>query len=220
MSGSYPDIEKTVQAYVLNKLSDQEAEDFEAYFLGDADIVEMVETAQRMHIGLKSSDTRSQARSNETHSKNGFLGILFEMISVPVPAYVMAASLMIAIVVLPIFYNSGGGAQPELQLARFSSEATRSGSKKVMIDFSNQTSTIGIFVKVAQVDYRDYRLRLRGTNDDIWQSEPFQMSALKDALVLVPQGVVNGSQIVEVIGISQEGHETEVEFCNYNERCR
>ncbi len=220
MSDFYSDIEKTVQEYVLGKLSLSDAEEFEAYFLANPEIIEMVEVAQEVHLGLVTLNKRTSLERVEARSGKSIVTKLVALFSAPVPAYATALALMVVIMGSQLFENSQDELISEIHLARFSTEATRSSSKKLMIDFSKHNKSVGIFIKVARVDYRHYVLRLTGNDDAVWQSKPFEMSALKDALILVPQGVVKGSQSVEVIGVSGAGQETSVEFCNYNERCR
>ena len=220
MNGSYPDIEKTVQEYVLGKLSTEEAEGFEAFFLSDLEIVDMVETAQSMHLALNSFSRNDHLSDGvEDGVKKSVLTKLLEFISIPVPAYSMAALLLAVTIAPQLLSYSERAVAPELQIVRFSSEATRSISNTLTIDFTNRKEAVGIFIKVARVDYRDYVLRLNGPNDAIWLSKPFQMSTLKDALVVVPNGVVDGPQSVELFGVSPTGQQVPVEFCNYNERC-
>ncbi len=222
MSDHYPDIEKTVQDYVLGKLSDKDSDEFEAYFLGQPDIVEMLATAQRMHVGMSSIELNNSELKRQYVRSYGGLFKIKKFISMPIPAYAVAA-IVATVIAGQLGFNRADQSVPfDFELARFSTEAKRGVAKKITLNFSEFDKSIGLFIKLKEVSYPNYKVRLVSSEsgDRSWESELFQVSSLRDKLVLIPSHVATGSQIISVFGVANDGTETPEVFCNYSEVCR
>ncbi len=219
MKNQYPDLENTVQQYVLGQLSESQAEEFEAYYLSNPDIIEMVEITQNIQIGL---DNSSQAeRYTESSSKQPFMQRLIGWISVPMPAY---ATLALAVLLSPLIFK--GITQPEntaeMTLLNFSTEQTRGAIPTATIDLSNITGPAGILVKLKRLSHPQYQLKMLVDEGSsvVWKSEPFTVGALRDRLIPVPNEVPRNKLTIEVVGLNSDGTEQAIEFCHYSEVCR
>jgi len=222
MKNEYPDLENTVQQYVLGKLSESQAEEFEAYYLSNPGIIEMVEITQNIQIGLENSrESESRVRHTASGSEESFMQRLMGWVSVPMPAY---ATLALAVLLSPLILKGINQSENtgEMTLLNFSTELTRGAAPTASIDLSSVTGTAGILVKLKQLSHPQYQLKMLlddGTTV-VWSSEPFTVSALRDRLVLVPNNVPRDKLTIEIIGLNSNGTEQAVEFCHYSEACR
>jgi len=225
MSSKYPDIQTTVQQYVLGKLSEIESDEFEAYFLSQPDIIEMVELEQTFQAGLQASESHAQIgeepSSTAVHTTS-WLSKLGQLVSIPIPAYAVAALAAISFLSFNPLETQNQTSSLDFELARFSTAVKRGEESQVSINFSEYDNAVGLFIKLQEVTHRDYKVTLVSTDSGeiSWESEPFQVSSLKDQLVVIPNGVVTGDQIIEVAGINSGGENENVRFCNYSEPCR
>jgi hypothetical protein len=222
MSEPYPDIEKTVQEYVLGKLSDSEAEDFEAFFLGRPEIVEMVGEAQMITLGLSASDVQlDSVDDNQVYVHSGWLQTLQSLFSVSIPVYAVMG-LLIVTSAGPMLLNSHEKDQiGTVELVRFSTGATRGNKDEVVVNFSKSDVNLAMLIKIDDASYHSYRLRAELVKDSSvrWQSKKFQLSALRDALVNIPPRSVFGEYKITAFGIREDGVEIQVSLCNYHEVC-
>ena len=222
MNNPYPDLETTVQNYVLNRLSTKEAEEFEEYYLSNPEIIAMVETVQNIQIGLQNA---KQALKHETVISSsgvnrGWWRTIVAWISVPVPAYLTVGAVMLA---APLAYNSRQqtSSLEQLALVNFSTDVTRSSSAPLEFDLSTVQGTPAVFVKVKRVEHQHYVLKVNasGSGHTIWSSKPFAVSSLRDKLVVLPTTAKQDNVTIKLFGIEQDGIETLVEFCHYSEVC-
>ena len=220
MKDDIKDIEITVQRYVLGQLSDSESDSFEEYFLPKPELVEMVETVQKMHLGLEAAD-RSVPRVAIEKVKAFSIQRLIDWLSVPVPAF---AVLLVALVATPLAFQSFNpqDRSNEIVMVNFSTDVTRGVEPVRLVDLSNVKGDSALMVKLKSVQYPHYRLKLIPISGEepLWVSEPFQVSALRDHLVVVPKGVGVSKAKIEVVGIDDNTKEIKVEFCHYSEVCR
>lgn len=218
MNTLYNDLEKTVQRYVLGKLSESEAIEFEEYYLSNPDIIEMVETAQNMNLGLAHEPAAMHAEI--ANSQNSFLQKLFGWLSVPIPAYAVLAA---AAVFTPLAVNNLGFDKPseQIALANFSTATTR-GIKQTGINLAGAAGTFALMIKLKQIDYPYYKLKIYRPAEakPVWVSNQFQVSALRDQLIVIPDQAKINNATVEVVGVDSEFNEAVVEFCHYSEVCR
>ena len=222
MKNEYPDLENTIQQYVLGKLSESQAEEFEAYYISNPDIIEMVEITQNIQIGLENSkQSTSRVSQTDSGTDESLMQRLMGWISVPMPAY---ATLALAVLLSPLIFIGINQSEntAELTLLNFSTEQTRGAAPTAIIDLSNVTGPAGILVKLKRLSHPQYKLKM--LVDDaptaIWSSKPFTVGALRDRLVLVPTKVPRSKLTIEVIGLNSDGTEQAVEFCHYSEVCR
>ena len=222
MSTTHNDIETMVRDYVLGRLSDEEAEEFEAYFLGHADLVKMVSDFQTMQIAISGVEESRQAelvKVSSSSTSSTLLSRLKGVFTVPVPAYSVAALMAASFIGSQQVLNTIPS-QNELQIARFTTAATRGKNldQEVVINFSEYGGDVGLFLKVPEVNYQYYRVRLIAQNDgtDVWESTDFEFSALRDHLLVIPSKEISGVRIVKLVA----GEENEfVSFCAYSEVC-
>jgi len=222
MKTEYPDLETTVQQYVLGQLSESEAEQFEAYYLSKPDIIEMVEIAQNIQIGIENSVTlKPRQTAAVTASNDSILQRLFGWVSVPMPVY---ATMALVLLMSPLLINGFNPAEnsPEMTLLSFSTEQTRGAEQAVSVDLAGVAGSAGILVKLKRFSHPQYQLKLLSSDSAnvAWTSEPFTVSALRDRLVVLPSEVPRAKFTINVFGLDSNGTSVPVEFCHYSEACR
>jgi hypothetical protein len=221
MNNPFTDIETSVRNYVLGKMTDDETDQFEEYYLSNPDIIEMVEITQNIHIGLQNAELSQAAEPNVNPVPNKWLRTLINWVSIPMPAY---AAVALAIVAGPLAMNSFYTSSniDTMNVANFATVATRGAKAPIEIDLSELNQPTGVFVKVRQVDYQYYILKLTAADSAQvnWVSEPFEVSSLRDKLLVIPDSVERSNVAISVYGIEREGIETPVEFCHYSEVCK
>lgn len=233
MNTKYNNIDTVIQDYVLGRLNDAKATEFEEFFLSNHEVAEQVESAQLMHAGLQELEKRSRQSSinySKAEAKNRQNTILksekslFEkllgLLTIPVPAFAMIA--MVA-VLSPMALQSlnGDNSNSNISLVNFSTQTTRSTNEVISIDLSNRNGDSALLIKLKSVEFPNFKLKLIpiGELNPVWESEPFKPSALRDKLVTLPSGSLGKVQ-VEVVGIDDTLNETIVEFCHYSENCK
>ena len=217
------DLEEVVQRYVLGQLSSTDTEAFEEYFLSRPDVIEMVETVQNIHVGMEMAERNAATRHSPAPrpGKPAWVQWLSDWFAVPVPAF--AVVLMALVIVPPALQGLRTESGPTaMQLVNFSTDTTRSAGQAVTVDLSQTTGNAALLIKLKSVDFARYKLKLiaDGEDDPMWISDPFQVSALRDHLVVLPDTIRPVKARIEVVGLSDPGGETPVEFCHYSETCR
>ena len=232
MKTKYDNIDTMIQNYVLGRLNDAQAAEFEEYFLSNPDLIEQIETAQLMHAGLlqaeqltlqKSADSNTTAINSPKKSKQLSAKPWYEklrnLIFIPVPAFAVMA---MAAVMLPMALQNSNNLKQNsnISLINFSTQTTRSTNQGVTIDLSENNQNMAMLVKFKSVDFPNYKLKLIpiGESNPVWESELFQLSSLRDKLISLPSNSY-GKVSVEVVGIDDNLNESEVEFCHYSEIC-
>ena len=223
-------LDTIIQNYVHGRLNDVEASEFEEYFLSNPNVIEQVETTQSLHMGLleaektafqQTADSIKVSNTSTIKSTDSFYQKLLNLVSIPVPAFaVIAMAAILLPMALENFNNQNQTS--EVSLINFSTQATRSSDQGITIDLSNSNNSSAILIKLKKVDYPFYKLKLINTNSNksAWESQEFQVSALRDKLVTLPNLSSLGKVNVEVYGIDNDSQETKVDFCHYNETCR
>jgi len=214
------DLESTVQSYVLGTLSESHAQEFEAYFLSRPDVIEMIEHAQQIHLGLEAQFGGEEAKTAVVVQSKPLMQRLLGYLTVPVPAF---AVILMAAFLSPLAINSfdskplGG----DIEIVNFSTLTTRSAIRMPALDLSNVQGNAALMVKVKSVKHQYYKVKLTaaGSSVPLWTSEAFEVSSLRDHLVLLPEYVLLADLTVDVVGINADLSETSVEFCHYSEVC-
>lgn len=227
MHEQYPDLEATVQRYVLGLLPADEAEQFEAWYLARPEIIEMIETVQNINIGMQSAKLVPSVgadfnRPKAPVTKDSLLQRLSRWLSVPVPAY---ASLALIALAAPFLINNSGEqlrSQQNLNLVGFSTAQLRGSAASLELDLSSDIAPAALLLKVKSVDYQYYQVQISSLDDSesVWNSQPFEVSALRDHLLLLPDSILTGRKNVEMFGLAPTGEKNSVEFCHYSETCR
>ena len=218
MNTPYHDLESTVQRYVLGKLTEAEAQEFEAFYLSNPELIEMVEAAQNIQIGLANEPLINTKRSPQ--KRDSWVQTVTGWLTVPVPAF---AVLAIAAIVAPLLLTGGGiNITPQqITLVSFTTSTTRGLESVKSIDLTTEGTT-ALMIKLKTASHPQYKLKVfkAGENDPIWISNKFQVSGLLDQLVVIPdQAKINNATIV-VVGVDKQANESPVEFCHYSELCR
>lgn len=219
MKGNYEDIECVVQRYVLGKMSESEAEQFEEFYLSCSETAELVESAQAMNIGLNNlSQTSSLSETKQTIAPLKQLwSRAINCLTIPVPAF---AVLALGLVAVPFAFDLKQ-APPELNLVNFSTDVTRSRGPLTIIDLSDVSGIPTLLIKLKSVQQPHYKLKLYEVNNDrlVWESNLFSVGPLRESLLVLPTNL-NAKKIrLEVVGVDQESNESIVEFCHFSEVC-
>lgn len=227
----FEDSQLAAQQYVLGQMSESDAQAFEAYFLSEPDIQDLVEVTQELHLGLKESSAmanESAVSESDTRveTRNSVFGRLTGWLSVPVPAF---AVLALAVLCSPLILNGissnnslDANLVSNVELINFNTTATRSSQAgRPTINLSGISGSAALLIKVKSVKHKEYRLKLllSEASEPAWVSEPFQVSALRDHLVTIPKLNVQDDLSIEVTGINPDSSETSVVFCHYSEVC-
>jgi len=218
-------LEAIIQRYILDQLDERDAEDFEAYFLCRPEIADAVSTAQRLSVGLHAhQDAKAQKASSKEPVRNAqisFLGRLTQMLSGPAPSFVMAALLLCATPFAIKGLSHSGSVNSEIQLISLESSIVRSGGQQGL-NLSTNGHQAAVVIRVKSVEYPSYVMHVREAEMDqeVWTSEPFRFSSgSRDALVLIPRHASIANASVKLYGMTEDGREESVNFCNYTESC-
>jgi len=212
--------------YLRGQLSDKELEMFEVYLMEDPSVLERLELEQVFTQTLKDKEefeSAAEMSAVETidaaileQSKVSLLQRFIAWICVPIPAY---ASLMLAVgaaSIVAIRPNS----EP-IELVGFSTLATRGAQLQSDIDLSQVNGRAAVMIKLKEVQYQFYVLIVSSLDGQhIWQSDNFQVSALKDKLILLPNTLDESAIKIQVSGLEKDSSKTAVKFCHYSEVCR
>ena len=215
-------LESLIQAYVFGRLDEAQAEEFEAYFLAQPELVEMIDSAQKLHIGL--DNMPATPVSMAIAEKPSIVDKLIGLIKVPVPAYGVAAAMVLTMMVGPASLTSINStpnlSQP--QLVRLDTTSVRSTGAELAANLSVGGKSAAMVVRVKEVEFPQYRLKVSSAEDNeaLWDSGIFEFaSGARDYLVVVPPEAAVDNVRVELFGISQGVEEVKVSFCNYTEAC-
>ena len=227
MTSEYPNLEETIQAYVLEKLPFDKKNDFEEYFLARPDVIEQIEIAQKVHLLAdfevdQSSDT--EAETTENRDKVQFLDKLLGWFTIPVPAIATVAAIAL---LTPIMANQFAGQESgQIELAAFSSATTRGDSQSntnkfdVVVDLATLKENAAIMIKVTPDVKQTYQLEVYDASKLIWTSSPFAVkSGTRDQIIVLPDSVRIPDANLRLLGKEQDGSFRAVKFFNYSEVC-
>jgi len=108
-----------------------------------------------------------------------------------------------------------------IELVGFSTLATRGAQLQSDIDLSQVNGRAAVMIKLKEVQYQFYVLTVSSLDGQhIWQSDNFQVSALKDKLILLPNTLDESAIKIQVSGLEKDSSKTAVKFCHYSEVCR
>lgn len=213
------DIESTIQKYLRNELSDDQLEQFEDYFVDKPEIIEKIELGLKIVNGLNSVNEQDLLEAVAQPKHEGMtikrlLGWLF----IPTPVYVSAFVCSVMAVTF-LAFNTPLPSHPDL--IGFSTAQTRNADKSVMIELSSERKFRAVFIKLPEVEYRHYRLRVTEpeTKELIWLSEPFSFSALRDQMIFLPDGLIYAQAKIELLADVPNQAPQSVPFCHYSEVC-
>jgi len=225
MTVDYNDIESVVQQYVTGSLSEYDQEEFEIFFLDKPDIIEMVNLAQKMHIGL--SQNNPTPMQNIALNPSWITGIMSKALT-PAPAHLVGLLLGMLVIGLPAYHlrENSSPAVTSYPVLAFSTAATRGSDindpRFKKSDF--KLDYVNFFFKLAEINFPRYRVELidSSTQKMIWQSGEFHaktFSALRDKSLIVPIKEIEQNFEFQLYGLSESNGWTPVSFCHYSERC-
>jgi len=210
-------LEAIIQRYILDQLDERDAEDFEAYFLSRPDVADMVSSAHKMSVGLRTLETETVSVVSQATSDSGSLiEKLSGLFSGPAPAFAMAALL---VVVSPFALQGlsqiGDGSNVELVSLQSSVVRSADSGAENGIDLSVTEGRSAVIVRVKEVRFPNYILSVKSASseDEVWRSSPFEFaSGSRDSLLLLPEHA-------SISRVDEAGQEIEVDFCDYTESC-
>ena len=223
MKQPYTDIESTVKRYVLGQMSETEADDFESYYFDNPEVTELIEATQNIHAGLKSSETINESHSNLNPVDQGSVfGKLAGVMNFSVPAYAVVA-LLAGSLLVPNFQanKSTGPSYSDISLVHFSTASQRGASERAQLDLRDVSGQAAVLIKLKSVDFQYHVARLSDstTGEVVWTSEPFEVGALSEKLLLLPR--LDGTELVSFKIFSfRDGEASKaVSFCHFSEVC-
>ena len=223
------DLESTLQRYLKQQLSEEQAVAFEDYFVDKPELIEKVESARAMMHGLETlspqiSDFVPEAEANQA----ALITRLLAWLSGPVPAYGVAACAVLMLgatwwlppqsVVPPLNQTFA-----DVELLNFNSGVKRNNSLGIVVELSESERVRNVaFIKLPIVNYRQYELSALDPQSkaELWRSKPFIFSALNDKMISLPNTLNGSSALLQLFGIEQSGKKVSVEFCHYSEACQ
>ena len=224
-------LQQHIQQYVLGQLSEDQANEFEEYFLCRPEVAEQVEIAQSLSIGLATIDTAepavpmgfaSAARTAENTKPGSSVGSFLQKVFVgPAPSFAMAALLVL---MAPMAFKSAlvSEAPINAELVRFDANPVRSALNSNAVDLSTDGNYAAIMLRVPEVIYPQYRVRVLNaeSGDALWQSDDFSFkSGSRDHLLLVPPKAARAGVELTLMGVTPEGKEVSVDYCGYTDAC-
>lgn len=225
-------LQQIVQQYVLGQLGEDQAGEFEEYFLSRPDVAEQVEIAQAMQIGLATlEDEQGESPfagldanlAGDGVSSSGFAlsSILHKLFVGPAPSFAMAALIA---VMLPMAFKSApvSDAPVDAELVRFDVNPVRSALNGNAVDLSTDGRYAAVMVRVPEVVYPQYRAKVVSAENGntLWQSDDFSFkSGSRDHLLLVPPKAAQASVTLTLLGVTPEGKEVSVDYCGYTDAC-
>jgi hypothetical protein len=224
-------LQRHIQQYVLGQLSEDQANEFEEYFLCRPDVAEQVEIAQSLNIGLATIDTAEQAvpmgfaasvsTTDNTQPDSSVWSFLQKVFVGPAPSLAMAALLVL---MAPMAFKSVLVSETPVnaELVRFDVNPVRSALNSNAVDLSAGGDYAAIMLRVPEVIYPQYRARVLNakSGDTLWQSDDFSFkSGSRDHLLLVPPKAARADVTLTLTGVTPEGKEVSVDYCGYTDAC-
>ncbi len=229
MTSEYPNLEETIQAYVLGKLPLDQKDAFEEYFLAKPEIIEQIEIAQKINIlaDLESNEAYENMKTDMSYSNTNQDQILDKLIgwlTVPIPAFATVAAIALLTPMLANQFASREAGQ--IELAAFSSATTRGESESISnqfditLDLSTLNKNAAIMIKVTPDVKQAYRLEIHDSSALIWTSPSFSVkSGTRDQIILLPDSVRIPDARLRLLGKEQDESLNAVKFCHYSEVC-
>ena len=224
-------LQQYIQQYVLGQLSEDQASEFEEYFLCRPEVAEQVDIAQSLSIGLATLDAAQHAvpmgimsnLSTTDHPRpdSSVWAFLQKVFVGPAPSLAMAVLLVL---MAPMAFKSVLVSETPInaELVRFDVNPVRSALNGNAVDLSTDGDYAAIMLRVPEVIYPQYRVRVLNaeSGDALWQSEDFSFnSGSRDHLLLVPPKAARAGVALALMGVTPEGKEVSVEYCGYTDAC-
>ncbi|NVK57898.1 MAG: hypothetical protein HWE26_20045 [Alteromonadaceae bacterium] len=158
--------DERIERYIFNKMSDSEAEEFEAYFLSNSACLEHLEVAEKIHQGLQSlhADSDMQNVAESIPQKQ-------PVWHKRVPVWLLAAAILIALVIprvdrlfQPISEPSG------VQVFNIELAATRADdAKAIELNVTDSQALLSFYVdtEIARFDHKEYGFRLLNAENEV-----------------------------------------------------
>jgi len=189
---------------------------------------EFIETLELDAALIDVKQDQTEVNTQEFKSSPWFVRAL-AWLAVPIPAYAVVA--VVAVLTPVIASQLSTRPSGQIELAAFSSSATRGGSQNtanefdVVTDLSKLTDNSAIMVKVTPNVKEVYRLEVydfsKTESQVIWTSSPFEVkSGTRDQVVFLPNSVRVANARIRLLGKGLDGSFTAVRFCHYSEVCR
>ena len=179
------DQQQTIERYILNRMDEEEASEFEAYYLGNKECLEQLQLAEKLHLGLRHAEKSAtpgiattfaahRASNDQSWWQRGL------------PVWSAAALLMLALIPSGYFYQQAqqlGGPQAGLAVINVPLSETRSatGNNEIVIEPSGNRIVLSIYVdtSVDRLLFSNYGFSLTGAQDTepSWQTDNLQLNA-------------------------------------------
>lgn len=184
--------EQLIEKYILNRMDDEEAFEFEAYYLSDQECLEQLELAEKLYQGLGSivDSTGVEVEISEIKeaSNDG------SWWGKKVPAWSLAAMLMIAILPSGLLYQQmkqGKSPQSSISVVDISMSEQRgqreqtvkikSGDKQVILSSYIDTEIEGF-------EYPAYGFELKSQNGDVVNLKVADLQLGNDGMLYIDLG--------------------------------
>lgn len=207
------DIEQSIERYVLNQMDEEEATEFETFFLSNQACLEQLELTEKLYQGLKvvaASEVNNKVQPTKTDASNDWW-------KTGIPAWSVAA--MFIVMLIPVTMNlqqhndlSQPVGQPlvvNISLSQLRGETSQSvqtvkGDKQIIL------STF-VDRDVKEFDYPQYGLVIKGEQSDTTLATFTDLVVGEDGMLYMNLG--NGFlkpklYRYSIIGIDEHGHHT------------
>lgn len=231
MSNSYLDIEKTIDDYISNKLSENDCLAFEDYFASRPELSNQINDRLNMKMGLSElTDTQIASLGNDKTTSKFSLKTLINWIAVPVPAYVPLALLISVGVFFQRFELASLNSQnPELisfstDVLRDLNEPNSGAVEKIQFELRDNRKSQFVLIKIYQQDLPNsietYQAIITSIDSDeeIWRSSELELNSLKQLFIKLPDYLENMAVELEIKSMSKS--DENIRFCNYSEPCK
>ncbi|MGQ8365496.1 hypothetical protein [Glaciecola sp. 1036] len=207
-------VDERIERYILNKMSEQEASEFEAYFLSNQSCLEQLEIAEQIHQGLlalqQSGDMQDMLAKQK--AKKRFW-------QKPVPLWSLAATVCL-VLLIPIIQitSQGSGEADQIRVVNIELASVRGeGENTIELNLTGTQTLLSFYVdtETPQFDHPSYGFQLSSEDNQIvFRSTNLTLNNASTLFVnLGNMRLAPGSYFFEVFGSSgndrflmQSGH--------------
>ncbi len=237
MNASFVEQNQIIDRYLLGKLSEQQADEFEVLCLHDHEMLDQLELSEKMLAGFQRADEHNmlheiypQSAAEKISQHRPLQGAAGTTAARAFPAwhYATAASLILGIClvsIVTVFSQrevTSTAYDPQINTPIFELTRTRSASAEpdYVVRISDQPEWMVLAMNLGQVDYDRYRATLLDQNKAVvWQSDGLEPN-YQDALTLSLNSVrlAEGNYVVKIEGLA--GAERAVRVGEYGFKVR
>lgn len=237
MNASYVEQHQIIDRYLLGKLNEQQADEFEVLCLHDPDVLEQLELSEKMLAGFRRADEQNLLQEIQLKSvveKPGQDNLAQSGVKpaaargFPTWNYATAAALILGVCLMSgitVFSQrdaSSSAFEPQINTPIFELARTRSASAEpdYIVRISDQPEWMVLTMDLGQVNYDHYRATLLDQNKTVvWQSDGLEPN-YQDALTLSLNSakLAEGNYFVRIEGLA--GTERAVRVGEYGFKVR